>query len=232
MIVGQEGAPLWWGRAMDIAGARRTCWIGDDYIFGYDDSYVQNPARHPMEDLGKRLTALGLGAGTLGDEMDNYYFSAAACEALFNALPVSLRKDATGLVNWARAVKSPAEIGFMRKAAGIVSAMHARIAEVAEAGMPKHHLVAEILRAGVLGTEEAWGDYPAIVPLTPSGMDATSPHLTWDDRPLKRGEAAFFEIAGVYRRYHAPQSRTLFVGEVPPRYRAAEAAVAAATAAG
>ena len=41
------------------------------------------------------------------------------------------------------------------------------------------------------------------------------PILTWDDRPMRAGEATFFEIAGVHRRYHCPQSRTLFFGSVP-----------------
>ena len=46
---------------------------------------------------------------------------------------------------------------------------------------------------------------------------------------MQRGVPHFFEIAGVYRRYHCPQSRTLFFGEPPAQYRAAEAAVQAAT---
>jgi ectoine hydrolase len=92
--------------------------------------------------------------------------------------------------------------------------------------------VAEISRAGILGADGHWGDYPAIVPLTPSGMDATAPHLTWDDKPMMAGEATFFEIAGCYRRYHCPQSRTLFLGEPPGQYRRAEAAVIEATDAG
>jgi len=98
--------------------------------------------------------------------------------------------------------------------------------------MRKNDLVAEITRAGIKGAGGHWGDYPSIVPLAPSGADATAPHLTWDDRPLQKGEATFFEIAGVYRRYHAPQSRTLFLGEPPAKYRRAENAVLEAVAAG
>ncbi|WP_373356893.1 M24 family metallopeptidase [Pseudoroseicyclus sp. CXY001] len=228
VVVPASGDPLWWGRGMDRAGAKRTIWMADDLILSYEDSYVQNPEKHPMEDLAAQLAARGLAGGRFGVEMDNYYFSAKACEALFTSMQAE-RVDATGLVNWARAVKSPAEIAFMRKAAGIVTRMHEVIAELAEPGLPKNALVAEITKAGILGTEGAWGDYPAIVPMTPSGLDATAPHLTWDDQPLRAGESTFFEIAGVYRRYHAPQSRTLFLGEPPKRYREAEAAVADAT---
>src|SRR3546814_11291912 len=76
-----------------------------------------------------------------------------------------------------------------------------------------------------LGTEEAGGDYAAIVPLLPSGPDAAAPHLTWYDRPLKAGEGTFFEIAGCYRRYHCPLSRTVFLGKPPQHFVEAEKAV-------
>ncbi|MGV8953319.1 MAG: aminopeptidase P family N-terminal domain-containing protein, partial [Cypionkella sp.] len=45
VLLGMEGEPVWWGRAMDAAGARRTTWLQPDNIRGYDDSYVQNPAK-------------------------------------------------------------------------------------------------------------------------------------------------------------------------------------------
>ncbi|MCX7646154.1 MAG: M24 family metallopeptidase [Rhodobacteraceae bacterium] len=231
VVVGPEGDPFWWGRGMDAAGARRTVWMGADDILGYADHLVQNPGAHPMGDLARRLAERGLDRGRIGVEMDNYYYSAAAHAALAAALPGAALVDATGLVNWQRAVKSPAEIDLIRRAARIVERMHAVIREMAEPGMPKNVLVAEILKAGVLGADGQWGDYPAIVPMAPSGADATAPHLTWDDRPLQRGEATFFEIAGVCRRYHAPQSRTLFLGEPPAKYRRAEEAVLEATAA-
>lgn len=231
VLLGPEGPPLWWGRAMDAAGARRTVFMGADHIRCYDDSYVQNPDKHPMETLAALVREAGWDAAPVGVEADNYYYTAAAHRCLQAALPGPLI-DATGLVNWQRAVKSPAEIAMIRKAAGIVTAMHARIVELAEPGMRKNDLVAEICAAGIRGLPGAWGDYPAIVPMAPSGLEATAPHLTWDDRPLRLGEATFFEIAGVFRRYHAPQSRTLFLGPPPDRYRRAEAAVQLATGAG
>lgn len=232
VVLALEGEPLWWGRGMDALGARRTVFMADDRIRGYDDVLVQNPERHPMRDLAAVLDELGLSRARLGVELDNYYYTAAAHRTLSEALPEARLLDATGLVNWQRAVKSPREIEYMRRAARIVEAMHARILEVAEPGVPKNRLVAEIYRAGIEGADGHWGDYPAIVPMAPSGMDATAPHLTWDDRPLRRGEATFFEIAGAHRRYQCPQSRTLFLGEAPDKYRRATEAVLEATEAG
>jgi len=229
VVLAPEGEPLWWGRGMDAAGAHRTVWMEGGNIIGYADHLVQNPEAHPMGDLATRLAERGWAKGRIGAELDNYYYSAAAHAALAAALPGVALVDATGLVNWQRAIKSAAEVEFIRRAAAIVTAMHGVIRAAAEPGLPKNLLVAEILKAGVVGADGHWGDYPAIVPMAPSGMDATAPHLTWDDRPLKAGEATFFEIAGVYRRYHAPQSRTIFLGTPPDRYRRAEAAVLEAT---
>ena len=232
VVLGPDGPPLWWGRGIDALGAKRTVMMPDTCIHGYDDSYVQNPEKHPMEDLCHLLGEHGWSSAEIGLEMDNYYFTAAAYTSLLSGLPQAEFKDLNGLVNWQRSVKSPAEITCMRRGARIVEKMHRTILDHAEPGLAKNALVAEISHAGITGADGHWGDYPSIVPLAPSGADATAPHLTWNAEPMKTGEATFFEIAGVYRRYHAPQSRTLFLGAPPDRYRRAEAAVLEAVEAG
>jgi ectoine hydrolase len=225
VLVPVDGDPVWYGRGQDAAGARFTVWMGEDGIVGYPDHYVQSTERHPMDLLAQIVTDRGWSTRRVGVEMDNYYFSAAAFAALQRGLPNAAFHDATALVNWRRAVKSPQELTYMRQAARIVEAMHARIAEMAEPGLRKCDLVAEIMAAGVRGLPDAGGDYPAIVPLLPSGAEASAPHLTWDDRPMKAGEATFFEIAGCRWRYHCPLSRTIFLGDPPAHILNAEGAV-------
>lgn len=232
VIVSMQGQPVWWGRGMDALGALRTVYMDDANVVGYEDIYVQNPDMHPMRTLATLIRDRAWDTRCIGVELDNYYYSAAAHQTLVEALNDQIIVDATGLVNWQRAVKSETEIVYMRQAARIVEHMHQTIVERAEPGLRKHQLVAEIYKAAIEGIDDCWGDYPAIVPLTPSGMDATAPHLTWDDSPMKSGECTFFEIAGVHKRYHCPQSRTLFLGEPPEKYRKAEHAVLEAVEAG
>lgn len=227
-----EGEPIWWGRAMDAVGAGLTTYLAADNIRGYDDTYVQNPDKHPMQDLARLIREEGAEGFRIGLELDNYYFTAAAYLTLQQALSGATFQDATGLVNWQRAVKSDTEIAYMRRAAAIVEHMHDVIRERAEPGIRKNDLIADIYHASISGAEGHWGDYPAIVPMAPSGMDATAPHLTWDDRPLRTGEATFFEIAGAHKRYQCPQSRTLFLGNPPQKYLDAEQAVLEAICAG
>ncbi len=224
VIVPPDGEPVWYGRGQDAAGARRTTWLAPGNIVGYADHYVQSTERHPMDFLAEVLASRRWERLAIGVEMDNYWFSAAAFASLQKHLPNARFADATALVNWQRAVKSTAEIDYMRKAARIVEAMHARIVDKVEVGMRKCDLVAEILDAGTRGVDGIGGDYPAIVPLLPSGADAAAPHLTWNDKPMKSGEGTFFEIAGCYNRYHCPLSRTVFLGRPTQAFLDAEKA--------
>lgn len=224
VVVPPHGEPIWYGRNMDAAGARLTAYLSHKNIIGYPDDYVQNASRHPMEHLSAQLTDRGWGGLRIGVEMDNYYFTAAAFAALLKHLPNAKFSDCTSLVNWQRAVKSQQEISYMRKAARIVEKMHERILDKVEVGMRKCDLVAEIYDAGIRGADGFGGDYPAIVPLLPSGRDATASHLTWDDKPMQRGMGTFFEIAGCYHRYHVPLSRTVFLGKPTQAFLDAEKA--------
>jgi ectoine hydrolase len=215
VILPIDADPVWWGRFQDANGALRTVWMDDDRIIGYADTYVQSTTSHPMQDLAGRLAGMGFGKARIGVEMENYYYSAKAHAVLGAELPNATLVDATALVNWQRMVKSPDEIAFMRKAAKISEKIVTVGIELARPGLKKNELVAEISRAAYIGVDDAWGDYPAIVPLTPSGIDATAPHLTWNGAPMQAGEATFFELSGCYRRYHAPLCRTVHLGKPP-----------------
>lgn len=227
VVVGPDGDPVWFGRGQDANGARRTAYLSDNDIVGYADHFVQSTERHPMDYLSAKLDERGWGNKRIGVEMDNYWFSAAAYAALQKHLPNAKFSDVTALVNWQRAVKSSQELDYMRKAARLVERMHETIFDKCEVGYRKCDLVADIYEAGLRYDDGLGfgGDYPAIVPLLPSGADASAPHLTWDDKPMKSGEGTFFEIAGVYKRYHCPLSRTVFLGKPTQTFIDAEKAV-------
>jgi ectoine hydrolase len=225
VIVTLDDDPVYWGRHQDNNGARRTVWMDGDHIVPYPDEYVQSTVRHPMQHLARVLIDRGLAGRAIGVELDNYYYSAAAHRALTEALNRPDLVDATGLVNWRRAVKSPQELRYMEIAASITERIFERLRETVRPGIRKNDLVAEIYHAAISGTPEHGGDYPAIVPLLPTGADASASHLTWNDDRLELGAGTFFELAGCYRRYHAPLCRTAYLGTPPPEFLAAEAAL-------
>ena len=113
----------------------------------------------------------------------------------------------------------PASVGAVKVTSNACSVPSGRVPPVNSTTWPSTDAV-----------NPAWSS--AEMPLTPSGKDASAAHLTWDDRQLKRGEGTYFEIAGCYRRYHAPLSRTLFLGEPPEAMKRAQDAVFEGLAAG
>ncbi len=151
----------------------------------------------------------------IGVEMENYYYSARAHQVLTAALGQATICDATGIVNWQRGVKSDEEIVFMKNAARISKKIVSTAIEKAEPGLPKNELVSDIYKTMISGVDDIWGDYPAIVPMLPSGKDASAAHLTWNGDPMKTGEVTFFELAGCYRRYNVPLCRTVHLGPAP-----------------
>ncbi len=222
VILPAQGAPLWWGRTQDKAGAAQTTWLDPSDLLDWPEEHVQHPDHHPVDALVLALRDRDWTRG-LGVEMDNYYYSAASHRILERAFGETI--DATGLVNWQRAVKSDTEIDMMRKAGQLTAHMHEVLREAFREDLPKNQLVAQVQAAGIAGLPGLAGDYPAIVPIAPSGREASASHITWNDRPLVRGEATYFEISGCYRRYHCPASRSLFLGDPPDDIRRAEAAV-------
>ncbi|MGB0847017.1 MAG: M24 family metallopeptidase [Thiolinea sp.] len=226
VVIGAQGELFWFGRCIDETAAHITTDLPHDDVIPYPDHYVQNPEMHPMEYLADILQQRKLHTGKIGLEKDNYYFSAKALEALYASLPDAEFVDATALVNWQRAVKSPAEIDLMRGAGKVIEGIYQRVMDVAEPGMRKNDLVAEILHAGARGTPEHFGDYTAIVPLMGMGAEASACHLTWDGQVMENNNGMFLELAGAHARYHCPVSRTLYFGTPEQKYRDIEAVIA------
>ncbi len=216
--------PVWIGRGMDANAAKVTTYLAHDDILGYPDDYVQSTEKHPMDYVAGVLEARGWGSLRIGVEKDAYYFTAACLASLERNLPNATFVDATGLANWVRIVKSPAELEYMRRAARIVERVMATAFDAVSPGVRQCDAAAAIYHAEISGTPEFGGDYTALVPMLPSGVGTSTPHLTWTDAPFVEGEATILELAGCHRRYHCPMARTVFLG-TPPQKVADTAAV-------
>ena len=144
VVISTDGGLFWYGRGIDAKGAELTTDLELKNIISYPDDYVMTPEKHPMEHLAGILRDKGLSNHSIGLEKDNYYFSARAAESLYSSLPDAKFSDQTGLVNWQRAVKSETEITYMKRAGKVIEGVYKRVMEVAEPGMGKNELVAEI----------------------------------------------------------------------------------------
>ena len=205
-------------REMDAHGAHRTAAgvpAGD--VLGYPETLVHRPDVHPGEWIAHALADRGHGGpARVGYEGEAHFLTVRTFRALAAAAPSWTLDDCRDLVNWVRLVKSPAEVALMRAAGRVCSAaMRAGVAALAP-GRRQNDVAAAILAAQARGVDDVDGDYPAIVPMLPTGAGADTPHLTWSAAPLPADEPVSFEIAGVHRRYHAPLARTAVVGRPPP----------------
>ncbi|WYP25777.1 M24 family metallopeptidase [Alkalihalobacillus sp. FSL W8-0930] len=216
VVIIDEPQPLWIGRSQDANGAKQTAWLHHDHIIPYPEEYVQSLSKHPMDFVAQFLTEIGQGNRVVGVEMDQYYFTASCYQHLKQHLPLGQLKDATNVVNWVRLIKSDQEIEYMKRAARIVERSMQAGMDAIGVGVRECDVAATIYHTQISGTEEYGGDYPAIVPLLPSGIKTSSPHLTWTDGTYKQGETVILEIAGCYKRYHCPLARTLVVGQPDP----------------
>ncbi|HWE14070.1 MAG TPA: M24 family metallopeptidase [Solirubrobacteraceae bacterium] len=217
VVVPADAEPLIFTRGMDAAGARLTTILDPSRIFGYPDDYVQRRDTHPMDWIAAELDRQGLNGGRVGVELDAYYFSARSHQALQAGLSKASFTDAEELVNWVRAVKSEAELAHMRVAARVAERAMTAAVDAIRSGVRQCDAAAAISSAQIRGTAEIGGDYPAIVPMLPTGAGTSTPHLTWSDAPFTSGEATLIELAGCYRRYHCPMARTVAVGPPAPR---------------
>ena len=226
LLVGADGPPHLFARAQDAAGAAYTCNLPDDRIHGYPEELVHRPGVHPFDSISAEIRGLVSAGELIGVECDAHFFSPRAYFALDHGLPANRLVDSAELVNWVRVVNSPHEEQQLRIAGTIVEHAMRTACDSVRPGRRQCDVVAEIMAAQATGTPEHGGDYPAIVPMLPSGEAAGAPHLTWTDRPSQRGEATTIELAGAFGRYHAPLARTVMLGK-PPKQLAETAKVIA-----
>ena len=208
--------PFWFGREQDSNGARITSWLSDDCIHGYPDEYVQSRYTHTMRWLADMLRQKGLGKKRFGVEMDGYWFNARMYLTLLEELPDAVLMDGTNLVNWIKTVKSPAEITYMKQAAQICEkVMHTAVDQI-DVGVWEKDTAANVSAAQIAGTDTFGGSSPAIFPIMPSAERTSTAHLTFDpDRQYRKNDVVLLELSGARYRYHAPLSRTVYLGEPP-----------------
>jgi Xaa-Pro dipeptidase len=153
--------------------------------------------------------ATGPGA-TVGVELQAMFFPPGAWDQVRSALPDRAWIDASGLVVGLRAVKSPAELTCIQRAARISD----RAVQAGMAATSSDSTEREVAAAVYAQLVRAGSEHPGFAPLIRSTDILTHEHVTWRDRPLRSGSALLVELSGSVYRYHAPLSRMLAVEEL------------------
>ena len=214
---------------MFTRGTDRTEFEADTVANGFRFYNGAEP-EDPMQAFAAFAEELGLRGARLGMEVPGAYLQPAHYVRLKSMLGEALVQEPCGILMALRAVKSPAEIAYIREAAAIDAiALEALIGAVKE---------------GVSELELAAAAYHALLS-NGSGIPAstmnlmTGPRSAWalggpTERRMQRGDTGLVEIGAARRRYTATLGRQWVLGPPPPRlielhgviHRAAEACMA------
>ena len=217
IVILDEEQPIWFGRGQDSNAARLTTWLDEKNIYAYTDDYVQSLTKHPMEFVADIIKERKQDGKVIATEMDSYYYTARCQERIQASLPNAKFADGLNIVNWVKIIKSSAEIAFIEKAAKIAENVMEVAYNSVAVGVRQCDAAANVYHAGIKGTADFGGDYTSIIPLMPSGIRTSTPHLSWTDEVYKDGDTVILELAGCYRRYHCPLARTMVLGNVPQK---------------
>jgi len=210
-----ESSPIWFGRAQDARSAHITTDIPAENIIGFSEALVHHPSGHPFDELCDLVIARGWGSDQIGVELDAHYYTARAHQHITKGLPNATIADNHEIVNWARLVKSEAELVYMREAGRIVTDTMNKAISRLRPGVRRFEVIADVYHTQITGFDNKFGDYTSLCPLIQVGEGTSTPHLTWTDDPLPDSGLIVMEIGAARRHYHAPLTRTMHIGKPP-----------------
>lgn len=207
LVMDGDGQVALLTRLPDLRQAQYTSDL-DDIRLWHDVEGV-NPAQH-LRDL---LESKGLAGKKLGIELDSYGLKAYHWRMVESTLEGYCElEDASNLVDALRAVKSPTEIEYARKAAALSDDGWDEAIRLGHAGTFEGEILAAMQGAVFKGD----GDYAGNEFIIGSGPSALLVRYHAGKRHLDENDQLTLEWSGAYRRYHAAMMRTLLTGEAHP----------------
>jgi Xaa-Pro aminopeptidase len=194
------------------------------FLGGEDPVFSAATDRRPIPTQSERESARGIAAilkdegwlkpGTVvGLERRRYLPTPAMARALEDAFLAAGARvvDGTDVVGTVRNVKSAAEIAVFEQASRIADIGLRAVAEALVPGITS----AELYAAAYSAMAAVGGEVAAIAQAVQPGRPRTT-HLLPSRRQIQAGEPFAFDLAGVYKRYHANLDRTFIIGDPAP----------------
>ena len=206
LIVGQDRDPVLLTRSADFRQAQLTSNIRDIRV------WKDQAGAEPAQDLAALVKELGFSGKRLGWETATQGLTHRNGVAVGAAIPGLV--DASDLMGKLRLVKSPAEIGYVRRAAELSDAAWTAAISETRAGADE----GKILGAMHQAIFEGGGDYPANEFIIGSGDHALLCRYYSGRRVLDDQDQLTLEWAGTYRHYHAANMKTVIVGDPRPQH--------------
>jgi Xaa-Pro aminopeptidase len=189
---------------------RRTALLDDAVFYRYEDA---------LDTIKAAFLELEWHTGTIGLEWWTQTPGAPLVRETaerLGALGATI-VDGDWIVDRVRAVKSPAEITCVRRAAEIVDAAFADLLEHVRPGQTELQIAARL--DAVMA--DHGGESAAIRTMVSAGPDVwCRTHSAPSRRPVEVGDVVYVDACGVFNRYHADLCRTVSIGRDHPEVRA------------
>lgn len=215
LYLGADGRLALLTRSADLRQAQHTSIIEDIRI--WTDGADASPAeqlRAMLESLGVRRKRLGIETATQGLTHSNGRKVHGALQDFCGLITFD------GVIESLRAVKSPAELAAVRRAAELADDAYDAALALVGPGADEGAILAAMQGAVFRGG----GDYPGNEFIIGSGADALLCRYKSGRRELDAQDQITLEFAGAFHRYHSALMRTLCVGQATPRHQALHAA--------
>ncbi|WP_245322536.1 Xaa-Pro peptidase family protein [Mesorhizobium sp. WSM3882] len=208
LLLKTDGSIALLTRAPDLPTARYTSNINDVRI------WVDREGMNPAQDLKDLLIAHTCQGARLGIELASYGLTAFHWRQVEAALAGFCELiDASHLISDLRAIKSRAEIVYIRKAAELADEALDEGIRLSRPGAFEGDILAAMQGAVFRGG----GDYAGNEFIIGSRESALIARYVTGRRRLANDDQLTLEFAGAYRRYHACMMHTLLVGRPKPK---------------
>lgn len=207
LVVRRDGNPFLVVRNIELDSLNTKSWI--------DRYYLVNNLDLAIETFVESLRAEGLVSGRVGLEVDGARQAMLRSDLLAEALPQITWIPTLDIVDRFRAVKSEAEIGYIRQAVQIAEDALLAGAKAIPTSATDSDVAAVVSGALAGGGSEFTGSPPYVV----TGPASALVHSVHAGRPLKADEPVWLEVSASVQRYHGVASRIGATDKLPDSAR-------------
>lgn len=165
----------------------------------------------PEKCLAEELSRLGV--KKLGFE--DRHTSVHEWKRISKLVPKIRLKRGSGLVEKMRVVKTPEEIGYLRRAIQIAEKAFQEFFPHIRAGAREQELAFGLEKA----MQEHGGAGLAFPTIVASGTRSALPHAQPTEKKLKKGDLVVFDFGCTWNGYHSDLTRTVVIGSIKEKQR-------------
>jgi Xaa-Pro dipeptidase len=206
LILPATGQPCFVVRRLEIGNVRSHSWISDAVEIPDGQEPTRPVADWIAEHAGK--------TARVGYEHQAVFLPPSIYDSLKKALPEGEWVPASGLVEAARIIKSPAEIAYLRQASTAAAAAVKEAHAAARPGVTENDVAAAVYG----GLVRAGSEYAGSPPYVTAGPQSAVGHATYAMNRIRTEDTIWVEVGASIKRYNAGIGRMIRVGPARPEF--------------